>query len=375
MKATLPYPDFPASPAETAPLKIALLAAAISPNTRSWAEGLADLGHRVEILTFHPEPLAGVDVHGFASGASKLGYLLQIRQVRSALKQIEPDIVIGYHLPSYGLVAALSWKGPLVLTPAGSDILRPRAKRFPFHQVNRYLSRRADLFVAWAPHMADQLRRLGVPAAKTLVLHRGIDESTFRQKGARSRGHELFQVVSTRSLKPVYDLGTTLEAVALLRQSGLDVGLQVIGSGPLADELQRLAQSLRIASAVHFRGYQPPQEVAARLRGADAYLSTSLSDGASSSLFEAMACGAFPVVTDIPANRAWVEHGVNGCLASAGDPADFAAALKMALTSASSRQAAAERNALIVRERLSRSRNLQAMTRRFRELLCPNPKI
>ena len=50
------------------------------------------------------------------------------------------------------------------------------------------------------------------------------------------------------------------------------------------------------------------------LPGADIYVSTSLYDGTSVSLLEAMGSGAFPVVTDIPANREWITNGENGFL-------------------------------------------------------------
>jgi glycosyltransferase involved in cell wall biosynthesis len=39
-----------------------------------------------------------------------------------------------------------------------------------------------------------------------------------------------------------------------------------------------------------------------------------LYDGTSVSLLEALASGAFPVVTDIPANREWITDGKNGFL-------------------------------------------------------------
>ena len=47
---------------------------------------------------------------------------------------------------------------------------------------------------------------------------------------------------------------------------------------------------------------------------ADIYVSTSLHDGTSVSLLEAMGSGAFPIVTDIPSNREWIHHGQNGFL-------------------------------------------------------------
>jgi glycosyltransferase involved in cell wall biosynthesis len=48
----------------------------------------------------------------------------------------------------------------------------------------------------------------------------------------------------------------------------------------------------------------------------DIYVSTSLYDGTSVSLLEAMGSGAFPIVTDIPSNREWISPGQNGFLVS-----------------------------------------------------------
>ena len=52
----------------------------------------------------------------------------------------------------------------------------------------------------------------------------------------------------------------------------------------------------------------------ALLSQADIYVSTSLYDGTSVSLLEAMGSGAFPVVTDIPSNREWITDAENGFL-------------------------------------------------------------
>jgi glycosyltransferase involved in cell wall biosynthesis len=55
------------------------------------------------------------------------------------------------------------------------------------------------------------------------------------------------------------------------------------------------------------------------LSEADIYVSTSLYDGTSVSLLEAMGSGAFPIVTNIPANREWINDGENGFLISVDD--------------------------------------------------------
>ena len=46
----------------------------------------------------------------------------------------------------------------------------------------------------------------------------------------------------------------------------------------------------------------------------DLYVSTSLTDGSSVTLLEAMACNLPVLVSDIPGNQQWVDGGVNGFL-------------------------------------------------------------
>ena len=106
------------------PLKIALLGAAMSANTRSWVAGLLQHGHQIEVLTFHPGDVQGATVHAFDMRKlfGKASYLLAIPAIGALLRRLSPDLVIGYYLSSYGLISSLAWNGPLVLTPAGGEI-------------------------------------------------------------------------------------------------------------------------------------------------------------------------------------------------------------------------------------------------------------
>jgi glycosyltransferase involved in cell wall biosynthesis len=62
----------------------------------------------------------------------------------------------------------------------------------------------------------------------------------------------------------------------------------------------------------------------ALLQAHDVYVSASLSDTTSVSLLEAMACGLFPIVTDIPANHEWITDGENGRVVPPGEATKLA---------------------------------------------------
>jgi L-malate glycosyltransferase len=83
--------------------------------------------------------------------------------------------------------------------------------------------------------------------------------------------------------------------------------LVVGGEGALRAQLEGLARRLGVAGAVEFGGSATwPAGLAERLGKAAEYVSVPSSDGTSVTMLEAMAAGAYPVVSDLPGNREWV---------------------------------------------------------------------
>jgi glycosyltransferase involved in cell wall biosynthesis len=124
--------------------------------------------------------------------------------------------------------------------------------------------------------------------------------------------------------------------------------------------MEAQAERLRIDGAVRFHGQRPSAEIEQALAGADVYASVATSDGASVALLEAMALGPIPVVSDIPANTAWITDGVNGILTRI-EPAAVADAIEraLALDAAEVRRA----NLELVKERGDLQSNLSALER------------
>jgi glycosyltransferase involved in cell wall biosynthesis len=90
------------------------------------------------------------------------------------------------------------------------------------------------------------------------------------------------------------------------------------GDAPLLGVVkQRIARSAVLAERVMLLGARPHEEMELRFRAADFYLQTSHREGSGYSLLEALACGATPLVTDIPAARQIV--GAVGSLTPVGD--------------------------------------------------------
>jgi glycosyltransferase involved in cell wall biosynthesis len=111
-----------------------------------------------------------------------------------------------------------------------------------------------------------------------------------------------------------------------------------------------------------------PEAIAAELKSADLYVSTSRSDSTSVSLLEAMACGVPPVVTDIEANREWITDGENGLLFPVGDSKTLAEAVIRMLTDETLAAGAREINLRLIREKALWKDNMQKIETEFTRL-------
>ena len=130
--------------------------------------------------------------------------------------------------------------------------------------------------------------------------------------------------IVTRSLYDIYRHSEILEALSILKNKGVIVRCLMIGDGIEKEKLLKQTSNLGLEEQVKWLGRVPNDELPQYLAQAELYLAIPETEGVSASLFEAMACGCFPIVTDLPANRAFINSGQNGLLVQLGNPQDLA---------------------------------------------------
>jgi glycosyltransferase involved in cell wall biosynthesis len=322
-------------------------------------------GHDVRVISFSQEPLEGVPVDYIGSGTPSrrkaLHYFAGVPALRSRLRAFAPDVAFATYLSSNGLLTALCHSGPLVVSAHGSDVLAGPGARWASARMIRFTCRRADVVHAVSQHLVDALGRLRVPADPIHCFPIGVDADWYVPPAEGRRADLPPRVVCTRHQESVYANETIVEALALLRADALDVRATLLGGGALLEERRAQIRELGLEDVVDLPGHQPPELVRRALQTASVYVSASTSDGASSSLLEAMACGLFPVVSAIPANLAWIEDGATGLLFEPGDTRGLAEALRRAALDADLRASAALRNRALVLREGNLTRNLSRM--------------
>jgi glycosyltransferase involved in cell wall biosynthesis len=149
------------------------------------------------------------------------------------------------------------------------------------------------------------------------------------------------------------------------------VSIEIAGEGALLETLTQQAERLGIGDRVHFHGRVEPAQLPALLKSCNVYVSMPITEGVSASLFEAMACGCYPIVSDLPANRFWIAHGDNGSLV----PVDDCVALESGLLDFWNRRDRCvdvlRRNRRLVEASASLHDNVRYFVERYQRLLTP----
>lgn len=355
-------------------MRILVLADGSLGHTSRWVGFFKERGHEVLLLSFEKVDAIGASTQRIRTAlpTKLLGYLCALPIVRKRTKIFRPDIVSALYLGGYGLVASLCGSRPLATVSLGSDLLLDYACS-PLHrwQIRRAI-RASDLVIVDADVCARIVEAEG--ARNVIKVYMGIDERVFHRIGARETKPAKPRIVSTRNLYPVYDVSSLLEAAAKLEEAR-NADFVICGDGPERKRLEKRAKELGLADRFTFAGRLEPAKLAELLRTATIYVSTSLSDSTSVSLLEAMACGAFPVVTDLPANREWITHESNGLVIPLRNPQKLAEAIHRALCDEELRLRAAERNDRIIHERGLFKDNMMRVEDAFEKIVAAKKKL
>jgi L-malate glycosyltransferase len=243
-----------------------------------------------------------------------------IASLRKIISDFDPTVIHVHQANSVAFITTLANRGkkPMVLTTWGSDVLH-LPKRNPFFKwMVRFSLTRAKAITADASIMASAIEKLS--GRKDVVLANfGID---FPEQASQKQIKEPL-IYSNRMHDSLYRIDHIIRGCQSFLSDNPDWKLVIGGAGPQTENLKQLAQKELKPHQVEFVGFIPQAENYAWYRRAHVYVSIPETDGTAISLLEAMAFGCVPVLSDLPANREWIESGSNGIICSTDDLSNY----------------------------------------------------
>ena len=235
----------------------------------------------------------------------------------------------------YGSIAALLRpRLKLVFTEHGrlSDGPPSLKRRF----VNPLLGRLPGSLHSVSRALRDSMVAEGFPRQRIAIIHNGIDPGPLPTPADRRSARrklwipdDAFVIGTIARLDPVKHLTSLIEAFAIVRAQTLRSRIVVVGDGEERKMLESFARDVGVADAVRFLGARPH---ARRILPAfDVYANSSISEGVSLTILEAMASGLPVVATRVGGTPEVIQNGATGVLVPARYPARLADAL-LALT-------------------------------------------
>lgn len=354
-------------------MKLCLIGDAKNIHIRRRAEFFARVGYDVHVISFSNYDIPKTKVHLLHSVLPmKLKYFGVIFSALNKIDCIQPDVIDVHYLTGFGFIGSfIPKKYPVVATAWGSDVLVSTYRSFFLKHVVQRISTRADKIISVSKQITQRLKELDVDQKKIETFPMGVDLQKFQcQKFFTKQEKKLpFTVISTRWLEPIYNIGLLIDAIALVVEKNKNFHFIIVGDGSLRSKYEQLIGEKKIKEYVTFTGKVDHTQLIKFLADADVYVTTSLSDGTSESLLEAMASGLFPIATNIPANSSWIRHGENGVLIPINDPHKLAEYFLIAYEDEKLRKRAVEENLKIIVEKGNLHKNMDRLSGIYESLV------
>ncbi|MFC5684084.1 glycosyltransferase [Flavobacterium sp. MAHUQ-51] len=345
--------------------KILFLGESYRADAITWMNGLREFGN-FEIIIWE---LQTPNDTFFNRILRTLEFIFAPFSIRKKIRQEKTDMVIAERTTSYGFLAAISGMKVIAIAQQGKTDLWPEgAITIPFKRIlQNYAFQKATLIHAWGPIMAEHIKNSNVDMKKVLVLPKGINLSVFENRNTANP--DKIHAIVTRSLLPEYRHESILQAFFILSQRGIDFTLTIVGDGNRLEYLKDLAKKLQIKDKVTFTGRIPNSQLPELLQQSNIYISMPITEGVSASLFEAMACGCYPIVSNIAGNQSWIRHRKNGQLITVDDTEMLADEILWAFENPIIRNKAVLENCQFIETHTNYKTNMKIIADKYHELI------
>jgi len=276
----------------------------------------------------------------------------------------------GYKSDIIGLLAARRTGIACISTPHGFPG-RTGWKMGAFIRIGAYSLRHFDYVAPLSDELVADMKRFGVPEAKTRFVRNGVDLKeidgvlkTLEKTKMPAQGQTVGFIGQMIPRKGLDDL---LAVFDRLYSNDAKLCLQLVGDGNQRTHLESIASSLQARDAISFLGFRSDRlELLADM---NLFLMTSSLEGIPRCLMEAMAVGVPVVAYDIPGVDQLITHGETGMLAPHGDKAALERCCRQVLEDRDLAETLITNGRRLIEEKYSAARMAREYESLFNELV------
>jgi glycosyltransferase involved in cell wall biosynthesis len=253
-----------------------------------------------------------------------------IFQINSYIKKNNIDIAIGTLAMAYAIAIAnifgskkckyISRIGSIISSNLSDISLLKKLIMSVYQKVLNF----SDIIITQSKSMDEDLKKY--INKKSEVIYNPISSnkilSLAEEKASIVLDSKYYNIVSVGRLAYEKDYKTAILSVAKLKKKYENIKYYILGDGELKNELYRYSVSLDLKNDIIFTGHlNNPYPI---MNNANVLLSTSLYEGFSNAILEALALNVPIVATDCPGgNKEIISNGENGFLAEVGNAKDI----------------------------------------------------
>lgn len=363
-------------------MKICYLIDSHTISSENIAEHFLNKGHDISLITFHDvykstDPKINLKVFNKSKIQKLVPYtdhMLNVLPILKYINKLKPDVIHGMYISNIASYV-IPIKNPVILSAWGSDLLVDIKARHHYILVQKAL-KKAKFVTSVSQQLTQVLLGMGVAEDKILTVPIGLNLSEFESLVPDDEFYMDFPFdtdrhkicISTRNLNPIYDVQTLVKAIPLIIKKIPEFRFIIAGSGSQAEQLKDMISSLKIEDHVYMPGWIYKEKLYKLYKISQYYVSTSLSDGVSSSLLEAMAAKIIPIVSDIEGNRELIRNKKNGLMFPVGDHNKLAEAVIYAYNHTNFQKKATAENYRYVYEKGDLEKNMEQYETLYRKV-------
>jgi len=310
--------------------KIVILGYASSVHIVRWARGLASRGYNITVISCGGTEIPDIKTIIFGSKSGVMNYFRFRIGVHEEISKIQPEIVHAFQATGYALWGSSGYDCARVLTPLGSDIIITPGKSILHDYFVRHYLRKYDRFTTSSEYLKGSLMKLYPNASKKIsVVPFGVDIPAGEKKHIDSK---IIRLAFIKKLMKIYGPYILIEAMALLKESNLDIRLDIYGDGPEELELKQKVVDLKLDRAIKFMGWLNSNKIPQIYLDYDIMVMPSLSESFGVAAVEASSIGLPIVASDVGGISEVVKDGITGILVPPGKSEKLAESImKLAL--------------------------------------------